>query len=268
MGMIGVIKLKIIKTTLMYLIAIILAMILFILFIKIFNFANMDKKEKNVIVDVNDATIDILYTYLPPSRVNHMNTIYSGNYTTVPNISYHRLSYMAYNVITVKNTTQLEPLTQEELNSLNVEGYPFYKISLDLMKSTINYMVGSDNKYSPGDFEITENIKAKYHNNYFYVYKVKEDAEKESDEVVYKGKLSYTITDQNDIKIEEYYLRCSKTTNLCYNDEQDTVNEYIKYTDSIDINNYLKYLQKYIHTYKYDSGRFVWYSVEKEESSN
>ena len=72
----------------------------------------------------------------------------------------------------------------------------------------------------------------------------------------------YLVTDNNaTIKIYDYYLKCNIETNICYNDERNRyINNNVKYTEDLNLDNYTNYLTTYEHTFKYDNGNYYWVS--------
>lgn len=251
------------KKILLYVAVILLVILIGFLFIKIFDFENEPKKSDNGIPEVTLELVDQLYSYLDIDNPNGIMTMYSNIYTTVNNLSYDVLEKMILNYTINYDTTNLENLTSAELLQENVEGTPLYKIKTAVFNTNLSKLFGNEAKLQfTANFIFQENIRAILSNSgdYYYVYETNEI--NNNSYKVFKKMDRYLVTDNNaTIKIYDYYLKCNIETNICYNDERNRyINNNVKYTEDLNLDNYINYLTTYEHTFKYDNGNYYWVS--------
>lgn len=243
------------STKLLFIIAVVLLVVLAILiFLKVFMFDNT-----TIDNNVNKELVEQLYEYIPDDNEYQINSIYTTHYVQFNNINYSTISIIIYNYIINNEEFLLEKVNDNEVSNLsNV----LYKIELADFKKCMNIIFGDDVSYEPKDFTIDNTKSAKVINNYIYVYESNNDLK--DNYIVYKQYDSYTITDDgNTIQIYEYYLKCDKTTFICYDDDNTSyINNKVKYSDNLNINDYKDNLRKYVHTYRLKNDNYYWESIE------
>ena len=116
------------------------------------------------------------------------------------------------------------------------------------------------------DFKIDENKSAKIKDGYDYLYIYESNNELDDNIIYYKGLDSYTVENGNEsIKIIEYFLKCNKTTKVCYDNEgtNEAVNNNIKYSENLNINEYKDKLKRYEHKFSYIDGHYKFVSTKE-----
>lgn len=246
------------KKLIIYLVVFFLVIIICFIFLQIFAF-NKKATAQEIDITITDELIAELYSYLPDRNDFNATTVYSGNYTTGMVLSFPVIANMVYNYIYTNDAFKLEIVANNEIST---NKKVLYKISKENFLKTLKFMFTEEIKYTPGDFKIDYQTEAKYLNNYYYI--LKDNNNEENNYAIYKARTSYTVQDNKQtIKIYDYYLKCDKKSNLCYNDEiLKSSNNVIRYSNNLNVDNYKKDLVTYEHIYKYRGDHFYW------ESSN
>lgn len=228
------------------------------LFLKLFAF-NEDSKKTT---DISRELVDKLYSYLPTTNDYSIASMYTANYMTKGNINYSIMGVMAIKYINNYSKNDKEILEKEEISKLGVNNKPLYKIKTDKFLERIKIIFGKDANFTQNDFKIDRLSEARFIGDYLYVYETKNP--KEEEYVIYKDLISYTVADNgNTIKIIDTYLKCSKKTNLCYNDEKDNEkNNFVRYSSNLNIADYKDKLKQYEHTFKYEDNNYYWASSQ------
>ncbi len=244
-----------VKQLTLYIIVVFLIVGIIWLFLKIFAF-NKDNNTINY-QEVTSEQVEELYSYLPTLSVSSMSSMYNNIYTAGNNLNYAIINLMAYNYIKEYDSFKLESVTS--VDKSNVNQSVIYKISKENMDSVIKKIFGQDIKYDYKNFNIDESTSGLYKDNYLYIY----NKENVANYVIYKNKVSYTVTDNgNTIKIYDYFLKCDKVTKMCYNDDAMTmVNGYITYQENMVVNESSN-VQMYEHTYKLENDHYYWLKTE------
>lgn len=246
----------------LYIAVILLVIIIGFLFIKIFNFNNEAKNNNKELPEVSNDLIQELYSYLDIYNPNGVMTMYSKIYTTKNNLNADVLEKVILNYIVNYDKSKLENLTIDELKQENIDGTPLYKIKTEVFNSSLIKLFGKDTKINLKDFTYQENIKAINTSNkeYFYIYQTNDNINNIYE--IFKKMDRYLVTDNNKtIKIYDYYLKCNKETAICYNDERNSyINNNIKYSINLNLDDYVNYLTLYEHTFKYENGNYYWVS--------
>lgn len=225
-------------------------------------------KEENEIPDVTEALVEKLYSYLPENPLS-LYGMYSYTYTTINNISNDLIQATIYEYILNYDEFQLEVTSLTEMQSYNIslesgEVTPLYKIKLDLCEEVFYSLFGSNSTYQIKDFRYDYNtlIKTDSNKEYYFVYN--NSLETSENNIVFRDIIQYEVTDNKEtIEIYDYYLKCDLNTLDCYNDERKSnLNSTVKYSEDLDITNYISSLTKYKHTFKYENGYYYWYSSE------
>ena len=237
-------------------------------FYKLFNFEKENEESKTSIDEIGESTIKELYSYLLNDNVLEYDGVHSIHYVLGTNLGSQNARYVQatiYQYILNYDEFNLETLTQEELaqvmdNTSNCTA--LYKISLDAFLSAAKKVYGEEIEFRSTDFDYSQNIKAKFINDYYYIYDNNNIVEKNY--IEFKDITRYALTENNTvIKIYDYYLKCDLETKQCFNDEDRAdLNASIVYSDNFDINNYLNYLVTYEHSFKYneETDSFYYYS--------
>ena len=214
----------------------------------VFSFEGKESKNKGL-QQIDDRYINVLYSYLPEDNYYKTYNNYNEYYTEKNNLSKQVLMTMVYNYIVTSDRFKLLTLDESEQST-----GALYKISLIDMKKAYNTVFYVDD-FQAVDFEYN-NIKGVVKDEYMYIY----NNDKTEEYVNYKNIDSYALANNGDeIIIYDYYIKCSKTDNVCYNDGNMTVaNNRIN-----DINNINeKFLVKYKHKFKFDNYSYYWFSSE------
>lgn len=254
-------------------IAIIIGVVLLVLgscfgFYKLFNFEKNNKETNTNIDKIGESTIKKLYSYLLNDNALEYDGVHSTHYVINTNLANQNTRYiqaMIYQYILNYDNFSLEVLTKEELsevlNNTN-NSTPLYKVSLSKFKKAAKTILGPDIKFISTDFDYNKNIKAKYNNEYYYIYGTNENIN--NNYIEYKEIIRYALTENNTvIKIYDYYLKCDLETKQCYNDEnRKDLNTAIVYSSNFNIDNYINNLVTYEHSFKYDkeTDSFYYYS--------
>ena len=250
---------NLIKKIIMYIVVILIVLGLGFMFIKVFAFDKNENIEVTDIPEVTDALVQKLYNILPTTNRFSQYSVYTGDYKTKSSTSYNAMGIMTMNYINTFDEFKLELVSEEERNNIN--GSLLYKINKDTFLNDSKTILGPEVSFKPDNLEISDSVKIKLVNDYYYVYEIPQE---ESESVYYKIYDSYTVTDNKQtIKIYEYYLRCNKNTTTCYDTEKDdVVNNYIKYQENINILDYKEHLKKYEHVFEYDQNHYYWKSTQ------
>lgn len=249
------------KKLVLYLIVIIAVIIISFLFLKIFRF---DKKVNIEYPEVSESDINELYKLFPEKNLNSGTSFYIGSYLTSNNVSYSTISIVTYNYIERTNPFKFESITEEDINLVKTEHKLLYKINKDYFLETAKYIFGKTNYYII-DFKIDENKSATIRENYNYLYIYETNNKVDENIIYYKGLNSYTVENGNEsIKIIEYFLKCNKTTKICYDDENSNpVVSSIKYSENLNINEYKDKIRKYEHKFSYKDGHYEYISTRQ-----
>lgn len=252
------------KKWFLYLVVILLVIGICILFISIFAFED-DKKELTI-PEPNEEQVGILYQILPENPMNYQ-TMYTGSYTRLHNISNDIIQSMIYAYLKNFDNSKLEATTIEEISAtgavLNGEITPIAKIKVAEFNLVYNQIFGPDSELKLEDFRYDYQTLAEVSDDYYYIYETTPLTNSDN-EVVFKDIIRYAVTENNKtIEIYDYYLKCDLNDNTCYDDERKTkVNTKIKYSEDLNIEDYLDNTVTYKHTFKYNEGHYYWYSSE------
>ena len=249
------------QKAILYVTAIILSILIFIIFGKSFRFERGKEKPTTT---VDKVLIDELYTYIPDSNDYKMDGIYS-KYSSIYNINISVVEQMIINYLNNNSKDKLQSITDTDLFNIGVDVTyikPLYKISNKDLTYGLERVFGNNtNNINFRDAYIDKNTRTKYFDNNLYVYNY--EPELTDDSVVFRKYNKYTISNDKTIKIYDYYLKCDKSTNICYNDDRETiVNNLVTYSDSFNIENYLDKLQQYEHTFKFANDSYYWDSTK------
>ena len=243
--------------------SIILAILLLIIFGKVFKFErNKEVPEGNT---VPETLIDDLYSYLPTANDYGLETVYNGYYSSFSGLSPAIVEQMIINYLVKHDSDKVESLSEVELRTVidNTSTRPLYKISNDNMMYGLKKVFGENKTFRVTDVSIDYNTKAYFRNNYLYVFT--DQSNMTNNYEIYKGKISYSVDDDKTIKIVDYYLKCDKLTNVCYNDEkQKNVNDKVTYSSNLKITDYINDLQQYQHVFKLNNTDYYWESSSKK----
>lgn len=250
------------KKFVLYIIVFITALLIVFLFTKIFKF---DKKITTEYPEVTETEINELYKLFPEKNINNNTTFYMGSYVSNTNINYTDMSLIAYNYIERTDNFKFESITKEDENLVG-EGYKLlYKIDKEYFLKTVEYIFGKTNYYII-DFKIDETKSAKIKDDYNYIYIYEANNSYDSNIVYFKGLESYTVENGNEsIKIIEYFLKCNKTTKICYDNEgqSESINNNITYSENLNIKDYKDKLKKYEHKFCYEDGHYRYESTKQ-----
>lgn len=250
------------KKLIIYLIVIILAITIVFLFLKIFKF---DKKVNTEYPEVTEADIKEIYKLIPEKNYNAGSSFYVGSYLTSNNIGYSTISLVTYNYIERTNPFKFEVITENDVNLVGKNYKLLYKINKEYFLEMVKYIFKETNYYIL-DFKIDENKSAKIKDGYDYLYIYESNNELDDNIIYYKGLDSYTVENGNEsIKIIEYFLKCNKTTKVCYDNEgtNEAVNNNIKYSENLNINEYKDKLKRYEHKFSYIDGHYKFVSTKE-----
>lgn len=227
----------------MYILAIMGAILIIFLLFKIFKF---EKEDNTKYPKVTDEEVAKLYNFFPKENYNPGSTFYLDSYVPSNNLSYTLISLVTYNYI---KRTYPEKIEQDKIDT---------KYFLEMSK----YLFGETNFYVV-DFKIDKNTSAKVKGDYLYLY---EDNNTLQDNIVYyKDMDSYTLENDNEtLIIYEYFLKCNTLTKECFDTDgnNEIKNNYITYSENLDINNYKDKLKYYEHTFTYKDNHYVYVSTK------
>lgn len=250
------------KKLVAYLIVILSVIIIAFLFWKIFKF---DKKVNVEYPEVTEADIKEIYKFFPERNYNAGPSFYIGSYLASNNIGYSTISLVTYNYIERNNPFKFETITEEDISLVGKDYKLLYKINKDYFLEMVKYIFKETNYYIL-DFKIDENKSAKIKDEYDYLYIYESNNELDDNIIYYKGLDSYTVENGNEsIKIIEYFLKCNKTTKVCYDNEgtNEIVNNNIKYSENLNINEYKDKLKRYEHKFSYEDGHYKFVSTRE-----
>ena len=248
---------KIVKKIFMYLIVVIAVLLIGFLFMKIFKF---DKKTNIEYPEISEEKIAEMYKLFPKKNYNPGASFYTGSYLTSSNVGYSTKSLVAYNYIERTHAFKFEKITKEDASLLS-EYKLLYKIDKEYFKKMVTYIFGESNYYIL-DFKIDETKSAKVKDEYKYVYIYETNNEIDNDIIYYKGLESYTVENGNEsIKIIEYFLKCNKTTRVCYNDESNNQVSNITYSENLNIKDNMDKVKKYEHKFSYINNHYEYVST-------
>ena len=235
------------KAMMIAIVAVIVVLLGYILPI-VFSFEGKDS-DVNSFKQVDDSYINVLYSYLPTDNYSSVYNNYNAYFTTKNNLSKNMLMAMTYNYIVTSDRFKLITLDDNEK-----EEQALYKISLIDFRKAYQTVFSVDD-FQPIDFEYN-NIKGIIKNEYVFIY----NNNVSEDYVNYKNINSYALTNNGEeIIIYDYYVKCNRITNTCYNDANMTIpNSRVNSINNINEDN----LVKYKHVFKYDKGSYYWYSSE------
>ncbi len=250
---------KIVKKLIVYLVVPLVVLGIAFLFYKLFSFDKNENIDNTYVPDVTEKDALKLYNVLPTTSYNVSYTIYTGDYQTKSNTSYNTMGSMTINYIKNYDEFVLEAASQEEQNL--IDNNILYKISKDIFLKNSKKILGSEVSFNPDNLEIGDNIRVKLLDNTYYVY---ETEPKETDFVYYKMYKSFTVLNNNKtIKIYDYYLRCNKTSGICYDTEKDEdVNKDITYKENLNILDYKNSLKQFEHLFEYEDDHYYWKSTQ------
>lgn len=254
------------KKWFLYLVVILLVIGICILFITVFAFES--DKDSVLIPEPSEEQIEILYEILPENPMNYQ-TMYTGSYTRLHNISNDIIQSMIYSYLKNFDNSKLEATTTEEISAsgatINGEITPINKIKASEFKRVYNQIFGPDTELKAEDFRYDYSTLAHLNGDYYYIYEAT-PLPNSTNDIVFKDIIRYAVTENNTtIEIYDYYLKCDLNDNNCYNDERKTkINNKIKYSDEFNIEEYIDELTTYKHTFKYNDGHYYWYSSETE----
>lgn len=238
----------------------VLALIILLLFTKVFKF---DKKDTTKYPEVTETQIKELYELFSVKDYNNNVSFYIGNYITNNNINYSVISIVTYDYIQRTNPFKFETITTEDENITENKYELLSKINKEYFLETVKYLFGKTNYYLI-DFKIDATKSAKIKDDYEYLYIYETDNKVDDNIIYYKGLESYTVENSNEsIKLIEYFLKCNKTTKICYNTEgqNEVVNNKVKYSEGMDISTYINDLQKYEHKFVYENDHYRYEST-------
>ena len=250
------------KKLVIYLIVMISVILIAFLFIKIFKF---DKKVITEYPEVTENDIKEIYKLFPEKNYNAGPSFYIGSYLASNNVSYSIISLVTYNYIERTNPFKFETITKEDTNLVGSNYKLLYKINKDYFLEMAKYIFKETNYYIL-DFKIDENKSAKIKDEYDYLYIYESNNKLDDNIIYYKGLDSYTVENGNEsIKIIEYFLKCNKTTKVCYDNEgtNEVVNNNIKYSEDLNINDYKDKLKRYEHKFSYEDGHYKYVSTRQ-----
>lgn len=259
------------KKWLIYVIVILLVIGICFLFITVFNFEG-NKENETEIPEPTENLISQLYKCLPENEMNYQ-TMYTGNYVRLHNISNSIIESMIYNYLKSFNNSKLETTSIEEMQAAGViatndninDITPLSKVKVEVFKDTYPLLFGSSKELTVENFRYNYNTEAVVDGNseYYYFYE-NTPLENNDNEIIFKDIVRYVVTENNQtIEIYDYYLKCDLNNNNCYNDERkEDINNTIKYNANLNIDNYIDNLTTYKHTFKYEDGYYYWYSSE------
>lgn len=261
------------KKMLGVLLAILFAVVFSAVFVKVFSFER--KKDDEIEVNsyyptVNTEFIEQLYSYIPDYDDYGRMTMYGYLYTKYQNLSRDVVLGIIYNYIVKYDSSSLEKLTIQDLQSQNIgvdfseNLTPLYKVSLSKFLEVGKIIFGSNEVIPESDFIIDYETRAHYVNGVGYqIYKI--NSSQSPDFIVKKVYDKYEITNNNNtIIIYDYYVKCDKVGSACYDDEKRAKNNLVlkNVNGSIYLENRLSDAQGYKHTFKFEDGNYYWYSSE------
>ena len=242
-----------------YFIVLLFAFLIIIFLYSIFKF---DKDDDYL--EVNDLIVDNLYNIFLKDNYNNITGFYTGSYLTSNNLNYTLGCLITYNYINNNNPFKFEVITDEDNKLFDGKYNLLYKIDKKYFKEVSLNIFKESNLYLQ-DFKIDKDKSAKASDEYDYIYIYSDNNTLDEDIAYFKGMYSYRIEENGQvIKIIEYFLKCKKSLQVCYDNEgtNEIVNNRVNYTYDFDINIYKDRLTRYVHTFRFIDG------VYKYESSD
>ncbi len=234
------------KTVMILIVAVTVILIIFIFF-KLFNFeGNREKKE-----NISESEVNNIYQNLYVNKYAEKYGFYNGYFTKYNNLSYEHILITAYNYlkdnnkIVINNDHLEEEVAQIPINDFN---------------DAIHTIFGNNVNIYYLDFRIDNKLKAIYNEDTEIISIYNDNIEKE-EYYVYHSLDGFEINSNKELVIYDYFGKCNKETQECFNDERMTMkNNNVKYENE-KITKPDK-LVKYKHTFKMENGKYYWYSSD------
>ena len=243
--------------------SIILSILLLIIFGKILKFERF-KDNDNEVETIDREIVDKLYSYLPSNGDYNYDTMYNGSYSSFNSISSNTIEKMIINYLSMFEHDKCETYNISEIISIITDDQPsaLYKISAENIDYALKKVFGDKHNFIIKNADLDYQTKALYYNNYLYVYNIVPN--QVSNYKIYRGLVRYSIDKEGTILIYDYYLKCDKTTKICYNDERLKDKSSIIYSDNLNINDYSNDLKLYEHQFRIVDGSYYWDSSKQK----